>query len=204
MSLDETHAARRGEDPAVSQALRDAELLAAYAAGDAGAARTLVEVQAPRALALARRMLGSEPEAEEVAQEAMLRLWRIAPKWRAGEAQISTWLYRVTANLCTDRLRRTRTQTLPEGHDPADESPDAAARLMQSDRADALSAALQKLPERQRLAVVLRHLEERSNPEIAGIMDLTVDAVESLQARGRRRLSDLLAARRRALSYKDD
>lgn len=187
-----------------TQAAEDAALLAAYAAGDADAARTLVEAHAPRALALARRMLGAQAEAEEVAQEAMLRLWKIAPDWRAGEAQISTWLYRVTSNLCTDRLRKTRTQPLPEGHDPPDESPSVAAQMMTGARADALEAALRDLPDRQRLALILRHLEERSNPEIAEIMDLTVDAVESLQARGRRKLTQLLSPQRRALSYKDD
>ncbi|MHA3977627.1 RNA polymerase sigma factor [Halovulum sp. GXIMD14794] len=178
---------------------RDAALLAAYAAGDARAARTLIEDHAPRALALARRMLGNVAEAEEVAQEAMLRLWKIAPEWRAGEARISTWLYRVVANLCTDRLRRSRTVPLPEGHDPPDERPSALAGMMQGQRVSALEQALADLPERQRLAVVLRHLEERPNPEIAEIMGLTVDAVESLQARGRRRLRELLA--RAELSY---
>ncbi|MSU88298.1 RNA polymerase sigma factor [Rhodobacteraceae bacterium 2CG4] len=172
---------------------RDAALLAAYAAGDARAARSLVETHAPRALAVARRMLGSAAEAEEVAQEAMLRLWRIAPEWRAGEARISTWLYRVVANLCTDRLRRARTVPLPEGHDPPDERPGAVAGLIEGQRAAALARALADLPERQRLAVTLRHLEERPNPEIAAIMGLSVDAVESLQARGRKRLRALLA-----------
>jgi len=180
---------------------RDAALLAAYAAGDARAARTLIETHAPRALALARRMLGNSAEAEEIAQEAMLRLWRIAPEWRAGEARISTWLYRVVANLCTDRLRKVRTQPLPEGHDPPDERPGPVAGLIEGQRVSALEHALAELPERQRVAVTLRHLEERPNPEIAEIMGLTVDAVESLQARGRRRLRDLLSGAE--LSYNE-
>lgn len=172
---------------------RDAALMAAYAAGDAGAARALIEAYGPGALALARRMLGDAAQAEEVVQEAMLRLWRVAPEWRAGEARVSTWLYRVVANLCTDRLRRARTVPLPEGWDPPDDGatpPDA--RLIAAARAEALEAALARLPERQRLAVVLRHLEDRANPEIAAIMGLSVDAVESLQARGRRRLKAIL------------
>ncbi|MEM8787370.1 MAG: sigma-70 family RNA polymerase sigma factor [Pseudomonadota bacterium] len=184
---------------------RDASLLAAYAAGDTVAARAILTEQAPRILALARRMLGGqEAEAEEVTQEALIRLWRAAPHWRAGEALISTWLYRVAANLCTDRLRRRRTVPLPEGHDPPDDRPGPQAGLQRADRAAALAKALTALPERQRLAVVLRHLEDRPNPEIAQIMGLSVEAVESLQSRGRRRLRQLLDGAWPHLNYKDD
>jgi RNA polymerase sigma-70 factor (ECF subfamily) len=80
-------------------------LLAAYGAGDLDAARVLTARLSPRALSQAARMLGDRAEAEDVVQEALLRLWRIAPDWRQGEAQVSTWLWRVVANLSTDRLR---------------------------------------------------------------------------------------------------
>jgi len=186
------------------QARRDAELLAAYAAGDTAAARTLIEAQTPRLLALARRMLGSEAEAEEVVQEAMLRLWRNAGNWRAGEARVSTWLYTVTRNLATDRLRRARTAPLPEGYEPPDPTPGVAAGMQHRARTDALQAALAALPERQRAAVEMRHLDELPNPEIARVMGLSVEAVESLQARGRRRLKELLSGAHAALSYEDD
>mgnify|MGYP000185406165 CR=1 FL=1 len=188
---------------------QDAALLAAYAGGDGRAARALVARHLPRVLGLARRLLGDAAEAEDVAQEAMLRLWRIAPQWRAEQARVSTWLYRVTVNLCTDRLRRRRTavggaatgEALPE---PADERPGALATLIASDRVAALEAALALLPERQRQAVVLRHLEGLSNPEIAEVMDTGVEAVESLIARGRRMLAARLAPRREDLGYDDD
>lgn len=182
----------------------DAVLLAAYAAGDAAAARTLIEVHAPRVHAHAMRMLGDNAAAEDVAQEAMMRLWKIAPDWRAGEALISTWLYRVTANLCTDRLRRTAPAPLPRGFDVADGRPGAEAALQTEARRTALRRAIAELPERQQTAIVLRHLEERANPEIAEIMALSVEAVESLLARGRRALSTALAGAQGALSYKDD
>ena len=188
--------------PDLSPADADAALLARYAAGDAAAARRLADRHLPRVLSFARRMLGDAAEAEDVAQEAMLRLWRIAPRWRAGEARISTWLYRVTANLCTDRLRRRRPGA--EMPDLADPAPGALAALMAADRAGALQAALARLPERQRQAVVLRHLEGLGNAEIAEIMDSGIEAVESLIARGRRALAAALVPQRAALGYGDE
>ncbi len=183
----------------------DAALLTLYANGDAYAARALTARLAPRVLAHAQRLLGNRAEAEEVTQEAMLRLWRIAPDWRSDEGTPRTWLYRVTANLCTDRLRRRRrTQPLDAVPEPADGAPGPAGSLQDRARAEALQAALGRLPERQRQAVVLRHLEELANPEIAAIMGVSVEAVESLVARGKRALAADLSARRNELGYTDD
>ncbi|WP_089232098.1 RNA polymerase sigma factor [Tropicimonas sediminicola] len=186
----------------------DEALLIRYADGDRAAARALTVRLTPRVLSLAQRMLGELAEAEDVAQEAMLRLWKIAPDWRTGEAQVSTWLYRVAMNLCTDRLRRRRSTGLDEafgdGVEPPDETPGADDRLRQAERAIALQAALEELPERQRQAVVLRHLEGLSNPEIAAVMDIGVEAVESLTARGKRALAARLSGRRAELGLSDD
>lgn len=185
----------------------DDALMAAFAAGDAAAARALTLRWTPRVLAQAWRMLGDRAEAEDVAQEAMLRLWKVAPDWRPGEAQVSTWLYRVVANLCTDRLRRRKHRAGPGLDDvpePRDDTPGAEARLQRDARHAALSAALAELPERQRQAVVLRHLENLGNPEIAGIMDISPRAVESLTARGKRALAALLGRHKDALGYDDD
>jgi RNA polymerase sigma factor (sigma-70 family) len=181
----------------------DEALLAAYGRGEARAARMLTDRLLPGVWRTARRLLGDEAEAEDVAQEAMLRLWRIAPEWRAGEARVSTWLYRVAINLCTDRLRRRRGVGLDAIPEPEDGAPGAAAGLMEADRMAALDAALGTLPERQRQAVVLRHLEGLANPEIAEIMGLGVEAVESLTARGKRNLAAALAGRREDLGYDD-
>jgi RNA polymerase sigma-70 factor (ECF subfamily) len=185
----------------------DADLLAAYAAGDAEAAKTLVARLAPRVLALATRMLGDAAEAEDVTQEAMLRLWRQAPRWRHGGARVSTWLTRVALNLATDRLRRRRGMALDDafgpGAEPADDRPGAEAGLRAAERAAALRAALAELPGRQAQAVALRHLQGLSNPEIAAVMEIGVEAVESLVARGRRGLADRLAGARAALSLED-
>ena len=181
----------------------DAALLALYARGDQAAARTLVARHAPRVFRLARRMLGDGTEAEDVTQEAMLRLWRLAPDWQDGRGAVSTWLYRVTANLCLDRLRRRRETSVDVLPEVADEAPGAFGAIEAADRAAALEAALARLPDRQRLAVVLRHLEERGNPEIAAVLDVSVEAVESLLARARRALAADLAGRREELGFTD-
>ncbi|WP_370276461.1 RNA polymerase sigma factor [Roseovarius indicus] len=182
----------------------DEALLVLYANGDPVAARVLTARLVPRVLAQAQRMVGNRAEAEDVAQEAMLRLWRIAPEWRQGEAKVTTWLYRVTANLCTDRLRKARGVGLDEAPEPEAERPGPAEGLQEKARADALQDALDRLPDRQREAVVLRHIEELGNPEIAEIMEISVEAVESLVARGKRALAAELSARRQDLGYTDD
>ncbi|WP_152467011.1 RNA polymerase sigma factor [Sulfitobacter sp. THAF37] len=179
----------------------EAALLARYASGDAAAARLLAARLTPRLFAHARRVLGDTAEAEDVTQEALLRLWKIAPGWRTGEARVGTWCYRVVANLCTDRLRKRRSVPLDTVAEPEDPRPEAADRLQQLARRDALQAALESLPDRQRQAVVLRHIEGLSNPEIAEILDIGVEAVESLTARGKRGLAAALAGRKEALGY---
>ncbi|MCH2163999.1 MAG: sigma-70 family RNA polymerase sigma factor [Marinovum sp.] len=183
----------------------DEDLLAAYVAGDRAAARMLTLRLTPRVLAQAMRMLQNHAEAEDVAQDALLRLWRIAPDWRRGEAKVSTWLWQVTANLCTDRLRkRGRSRPLDDAGDPADETPSAADQMQQSTRASVLNAALASLPHRQAHAVRLRHIEGLGNSEIAKILETSVEAVESLTARGCRALKVALAARREELGFTDD
>ena len=192
----DSRAMTQGEDA-------DAALLARYAAGDQVAARALTLRLAPRVFALARRMLADAAEAEDVTQEAMLRLWRMAPDWRDEGAALGTWLYRVASNLCIDRLRRRRERPGDAVPETVDGAPGAEGRLQAADRAAALDAALAALPERQRLAVVLRHFEERPNPEIAAILGTSVEAVESLLARARRELAARLVPRRAELGYTD-
>lgn len=187
--------------------ISDENLLVLYANGDPDAARLLTARLAPRALGYATRLLSDRAEAEDVTQEAMLRLWKIAPEWRRGEAQVSTWLYRVVTNLCTD-LRRARGR---RGAVALDDAPEVAATgrsaeagLIEADRMAALDAALGQLPDRQRQAVILRHIEGLSNPEIGAVMELGVEAVESLTARGKRALAATLSGRRAELGYEDE
>jgi RNA polymerase sigma factor (sigma-70 family) len=191
-------------DPDLGAGISDEVLLVAYGNGDLDAARDLTARLSPRLLGQAMRMLQDRAEAEDVTQEAMLRLWRIAPDWRQGEAQVSTWAYRVVANLCLDRLRKRRPVGLDQIAEPQDDAPTVADQMQQSARLRALSDALAAMPERQAQAVALRHLEGLANPAIAEIMDISVDAVESLTARGKRTLADLLAGRKAELGFEDD
>lgn len=193
---DQEHESARHPASASRQADPDAPLIARVGARDAGAVRTLVANKLPRLLALATRMLGDRMEAEDVAQEAFMRIWKQAPHWRSGEAKFDTWLHRVALNLCYDRLRGHReapaatADALPDEADPA-ARPDEQleSRVRDARVRDALAA----LPVRQREALVLTYYQELSNAEAAGLMDITVDALESLLARARRSLRAQLA-----------
>lgn len=185
------------------QDVSDEALLVLYANGEPSAARVLTMRLTPKVMGHAYRMLGDRAEAEDTAQEALIRLWKQAPDWRQGEAKVTTWLYRVVANLCTDKLRKARGVALDAVPEPEDETASAAEQMQHKSRLDALQSALNTLPERQKQAVILRHIEGLSNPEIAEIMEVGVEAVESLTARGKRALATALASRKEELGYSD-
>ena len=196
---------QRLQTDTISDEVPDSALLVAVANGDAAATRVLIARLAPRLLAHASRELNDRAEAEDVVQETLVRLWKIAPEWRQGEAKVSTWCFRVLVNLCTDRLRaRKPAVDIDAIAEPAADLQSVVEKMTYVARRDALSAALNTLPDRQRQAVVLRHLEERSNPDIAEIMDIGVEAVESLVARGKRALGAALRGKRAELGYEDD
>ena len=174
----------------------DEDLVRRVGQGDPAAIQAMVARKLPRMLALAQRMLGDPVEAEDVAQEALLRAWRQAPRWVPGKAKFDTWLHRVALNLCYDRLRRRRevpTAALPER---PDEGPAPDRGLIAADTGAAVNAALARLPDRQREAIVLCHYQELTNIEAAGLMEVSIEALESLLSRGRRALRLALADHR--------
>lgn len=185
--------------PAGIDAQDDDSLIARFAAGDQSAARLLTERHLGRVLALATRMLRDTAEAEDVAQEAMMRAWRNAAKWEPGRAKFSTWLHKVALNLCYDRLRKRRSSSLEDVAEPVDDRASAQDGIEAEERLAMLKTALQALPERQRAAIQLRHFEERGNDETAEILGVSIEAVESLLSRGRRALRDRLAGQRALL-----
>ena len=173
----------------------EAELLRQVADGDPKASREMVDRYLAPITRFAARLLGDAAEAEDVAQEAFLRLWRQARRWEP-RAKLSTWLYRVAHNLCIDRLRSRQIRAGAPPPESPEGPPDASTLLENRDTAEAVTQALRELPERQRAAMVLTHYEGLRNYEAAEVMDVTVDALESLLARARRQLKKrLLSAR---------
>ena len=179
----------------------DHALLAAFADGDRRAAQQLTERLMPKIYAHAYYRLGNTSDAEDVTQEAFLKLWKVAPNWKQDKAHVSTWLYRVVSNLCKDRYRRTTLEATTSIQEPADESASPTSELDEQIRQKALYAAMAALPESQRLGVQLRHIDELTNPQIAEIMDLSIEAVESLTARGKRKLTKILQTQKSELGY---
>jgi RNA polymerase sigma-70 factor (ECF subfamily) len=169
----------------------DAEDVAGAGRGDRAAAARLIARHGPKLLSVARRMLGGE--AEDAVQDVFLRLWIHAAHWQPGRAKFETWLYRVMLNQCYDRLRRRPTQPLDAASHVADDTVPQDIRLDQDAQAQEIARALDGLPERQRAAILLCHFQERGNIEAAEIMGVSVEALESLLARGRRTLRTRLA-----------
>lgn len=170
----------------------DEDLVRRVGQGDPAAVQAMVARKLPRMLALAQRMLGDAAEAEDVAQEALLRAWRQAPRWAPGKARFDTWLHRVGLNLCYDRLRRRREIVTDKPPERPDEGPAPDRGLLAADVGRRVDAALAALPERQREAIVLCHYQELGNIEAASVMEISVEALESLLSRGRRALRQAL------------
>ena len=171
----------------------DHGLMAQAARGDQRAFRMLVARHSGPALRLARRILRNEALAEEIVQDAMLRVWINAPRWRP-DAAFRTWLYRVVVNLCLNEHRRPAGLPLEYAGDPADPAPDPVATLEMRERDRRLAAAIDTLPARQRAAIVLSYQEGLSNAEAAAVLDISVSGLEALLVRAKRTLRATLDA----------
>ncbi|MGA9083538.1 MAG: RNA polymerase sigma factor [Pseudolabrys sp.] len=173
----------------------DEALMARVARGDEGAFQLLSRRHLPAMLGLARHILGSAAEAEDVAQEAFLRVWTHAPRWQPL-AQFRTWLTRVVVNLCLDRKRRAPWVELEAAGDIVDPAPSAGEKAESHERERMLATAVEKLPARQRSAIVLTYGEGMSNAQVAEVLDTSVSAVETLLVRAkqnlRRALGDMI------------
>ena len=163
--------------------------------GERMAFRSLLQRHTARVLSLAAHTLGHRGEAEEVVQEAFIRVWQHADRYEPQQAQFTTWLHRIVVNLCLDRLRKPRHAADDEQFDAADSRPDALAQMLGLERQAAVRAAIELLPPRQRLAVTWFHFSDRPVLDCAADMELSPKAFESLLARGR------LALRKHLLPY---
>ncbi len=165
----------------------DLALMGRVAKGDEAAYRLLSRRHVPAMLGLARRILGNAADAEDVAQEAMLRVWTHAPRWQPLAA-FRTWLTRIVVNLCLDRKRKAQWVDLDTVGEIADPAPDAGEAAERNERDRLVDQAIGQLPDRQRTAIVLTYGDGMSNAEVAEIMGTTVSAVETLLVRGKQGL----------------
>lgn len=179
---------------AATAILSDEVLMVSVGKGDRHAYGVLVERHLDRSNGLAARTLSNAAEAEEVVQEAFLRLWKHAPNWQPKGAKFTTWFYRVILNLCIDVQRKRKNKLVPieDIADPVSSDPWADESLYQGQVAHKVGKALEGLPERQRAAIALCYFQGLSNREAAEILDVNIKALESLLSRGRKALKETL------------
>ena len=197
---------RRGSQPlaaegprlVVSNEVTDAYLAQRAVAGERSAFQTLVEAHIGRIVSVARRLLGNDSDADDLAQETFVRFWNRLGELDIGEAGAGPWLRRVAFNLCMDRKRSAR-DFVPDALELLASDDDQHRRLEEDELSTRVEAALQGLPDRQRAALVLFHFEGYTVKEIAETMDVSADAVESLLGRARRSLKAALADEWQAL-----
>lgn len=173
--------------------LDDEALMGRVAGGDGAACRLLVDRHLGSIVNFSYRMLGDRTEAEDIAQETFLRLWKTASRWEP-KAKLTTWLHRVARNLCIDRLRTRRDLPSSQVPERADTAAGASTQMERMQLDQAVGRALSVLSEGQRSAISLVYYQGMSNKEAAEVMGLQVDALESLLARGRRSLRKQLQA----------
>ena len=173
----------------IRRQMKDQELLLAVGQGDRAAFVALMERYTTVAMKVAQRMTGSVDDAEEVAQEAFLRVWTHAHRWNSeGGAQFSTWFYRIVVNLCLDRRRRIIMVPIDVIEEPVDPKPTGMELYSIHKTRQVVTEALAKLPARQRAAISLCYFGEVSCQEAADVLDVSLSALESLLVRGRRSL----------------
>lgn len=166
----------------------------AMAAGDQDAFARVIDREGPRLLRFAQGVLGNLEEAEDVVQDTLMRLWENASRWRP-EARIGTWLHTICYNGAIDRLRRRRNFVDERALDSlADQDDLAEARLLREETVRSVREAIERLPPRQRTAVLLFHFQDMPQRAAAEVMGVSDTAFESLLARARRQMRRWLGA----------
>lgn len=195
-----------GRTPSVAaQPVDETELVAALRRGDDRAYEQVVRTTGGRLLAVARRMLGDEQEAQDAVQEAFLSAFRAMDQF-GGRSQLSTWLHRVAVNVCLMKLRSRKRKPeqsiddllprfLDDGHqaDPPEEWGEAAdGALERSEVREFVRASIDRLPESYRTVILLRDIEELDTEETAQLLGITVPVVKTRLHRARLALRTLL------------
>jgi len=179
------------------------DLMARIAKGDDHAFEILVNRHQTSVLNLIYRFIGDRTQAKDLAQEVFLRVWQAAGGYKP-KAKFTTWIYRVTANLCFNELKSSRRKKWfsfhqSDGHSGntieetlSDSAPSAEDLLLEKERSRQISDALKSLPDNQRMALILKRYEDLSYQEIAKILNCSVSAVESFLVRAKRNLQEKL------------
>lgn len=178
----------------------DEILIARVASKDEQAFKVMSERYSGLIFSIAYRMLNNKAAAEDMVQDVLFKLWNFAGDWQAEKgASVKTWLCRITGNACIDVQRKKKPVNIDDVPEMADPARDAEADIRAHETGVIVGAALQKLPERQRLALVMFHYEEMSVIDIAAVLKITPKAAEGLLTRGRMTLRQSLAAYKGAL-----
>lgn len=177
----------------------DEQLMIRIGDGDRTAYRMLVDRHLRSFLAFAARVIQDKIEAEDILQEAFVRVWKNAAKWdQERKTRFTTWFYRVVMNLCVDvKRKRKPTIELDEAYDIRSDRPISDEQLSDKQMAAKLAEALKQLPERQRMALTLCYLQGLANKEAAEVLDISIGAIESLLVRGRKKMAELLKLQRK-------
>ncbi len=167
----------------------DEQLMVAIAAKDFIAYRTLINRHLNRCVRFCERVLGNRQDAEDIVQNISIKIWNDAANWKP-RARFTTWLYRVMLHACIDHKRKFSRLTHSEDHFESveDTSPNAEERLMREERSRQVQAALARLNDQQRAAVVLSYYEELSNQQAADAMEMKLGAFQQLLFRARHSL----------------
>ncbi len=179
----------------------DQHLMALIGAGDRAAFTVFCRRHTARCLSVAFHLLRDTGDAEEAVQDAFLRVWLNAGRWRNTEARVTTWLFRVVVNRALDQMRRASRQgvSLEHAADLAAIDPDPEAAAGARELAAVIARAMDALPPRQRAALSLVINRGLGCTEAARAMDVSVGTMESLLTRGRRQIREAIAVAERTV-----
>ena len=174
-----------------SSRLDDKSIIRLIQQGDHGAFSEIVHRHSKRFYSIAYRLLFNKHDAEDIVQEAFLRLWEKSELWNPNrEAKFTTWFYKVVVNLCIDHNRKKTTVPLTEEIKTTDKTDGQEGILNKKQSQDILNRCIQELPERQQLALNLCFYEGLSNQEAADIMGVKIKALHSLIMRAKTTLKE--------------
>lgn len=169
----------------------EAELVGQLKQGSTMAYQKILEIHLPSISRYVVRMTGNPSDAEDITQDVFIRLWQKSSQFNPAAARLTTWLHKIAHNLCIDHFRKLKSDTR-EYQDESIDATDPVQQLVDLRATASITAAMLGLPERQRSAIVMCHYRGLSNKEAAVILDISIDALESLLSRGRNKLRHLL------------